>query len=40
MGGQKEMTADKDLKECVGVGVTVVVGVDWKGLGMRVGIRH
>ena len=34
------MTADKDLKARVGVGVTVVAGVDLNGLGFRVGIRH
>ena len=34
VGGQKEMTANKDLKARVGVGVTVVAGVDQKGLGI------
>ena len=33
------MTADRDLKACVGVDVTVVAGVDLNGLGFRVGIN-
>ena len=37
---QKEMAPDKDFKAHVGVGVTVIAGVDLKGLGIRVGIRH
>ena len=40
VGRQKGMTADRDLKACVGVDVTVVAGVDLNGLGFRVGIRH